>query len=277
MLKRLIYIAVSLLGILALCIVYQAVFSKLFSSDTQKRLELENERYRNALSQLESNVALLDAEIEFLKSRDAVIYKKIFKSGVPSMFDYPERDGISDVMESAARTESNWREIYSLLNDPDYTALPVFSPIENLEYTNVGASVGEKINPFYKMPIQHDGVDLVAPAGTEVHAVAPGTVTAVKKITGGKGIVVEITHRGGYVSRYAHLQEARVKERTRVFRGDVIGLVGDSGRAFSTHLHYELERDGQMLDPVYWFFGSTDPLSYSNMLVMSSISRQSMD
>jgi len=275
--KILLYSAFTIVGGFLLCVLYYLIFALCFSTDLEKQLEEENARYRESLPELEADVALLEGEIDYLKKRDAEIYKRSFKIEIPSMFNYPERDNISDVMESAARTEANWREIYSLLNSPRYTLPPVFSPIENLEYINVGASVGEKINPFYKMPIRHDGVDLVAPAGTPVHAVAGGLVTAVDQITGGKGTVVEITHSNGYVSRYAHLQEALVKKKTRVFRGDVIGLVGDSGRAFSTHLHYELEKDGQVLDPVYFFFDSNDPLSYYNMLVMSVVSRQSLD
>lgn len=271
------YTVQAVVGCLVLFSLYYILFAAFFSTDNEKRLEEENDRYRRALPEIEFDVALLNEEIRYLRSRDAGIYGTIFKTGTPSVFAYPDHEGIADVMESASRIEENWKEIYDILNTPGFSVPPVFAPIGNLEYTNIGASVGEKMNPFYKMPVHHDGVDIVAPPLTAVRASAPGIVSSVKNVTGGDGTVVEIVHAGGYVSRYAHLHKAMVGPRSRVGTGDVIGLVGDSGRSFTTHLHYELTKDGQLLDPVYWFFDSTDPTSYYNMLVMSTISRQSMD
>jgi murein DD-endopeptidase MepM/ murein hydrolase activator NlpD len=64
------------------------------------------------------------------------------------------------------------------------------------------------------------------------------------------GNVVEISHGGGFVTRYAHLQRRLVQKAQRVSRGDVIGRVGATGRATFSHLHYEVERGGERVDPL---------------------------
>ena len=91
------------------------------------------------------------------------------------------------------------------------------------------------------------------------------------------GSTVEITHEGGYVSVYAHLESRSVRRGQRVEAGQQIGTVGMSGRSFAPHLHYELHLNGRTLDPVNYFFGSVTPAEYANMLYMSVNTEQSMD
>ena len=79
-------------------------------------------------------------------------------------------------------------------------------------------------------------------------AVADGTVTAVETSRKGQGNVVEITHEGGYVTRYAHLSDIKVSRGQRVQRGRRIASVGISGNSFAPHLHFELLKDGEYLD-----------------------------
>ena len=112
--------------------------------------------------------------------------------------------------------------------------------------------------------------------GTPVYATAAGVVSlsgSSKK----SGSTVEITHEGGYVSVYAHLESRSVRRGQRVEAGQQIGTVGMSGRSFAPHLHYELHLNGRTLDPVNYFFGSVTPAEYANMLYMSVNTEQSMD
>lgn len=266
-------------GLIILMTLYYVIFTLCFSTDAQRRLEAENAFYKNELPQLEGDVDLLEKELEYLKAEDGTIYAGLFKTRVPSADGFLKSRALSgeDVMASARRTEENFREIFALLEDPSATRPPLRAPIENLDYMNVGASTGEKMNPFFKMQIAHNGVDLLAPPQTQVLACRDGRVSYVKNSEGGKGLEVEIVHGGGYVSRYACLEKAFVKKGARVREGGCIGLVGNSGRSLTTHLHYELEKDGVSVDPVYWFLDSADPLKYYKMLVMSAVSGQSLD
>ena len=153
----------------------------------------------------------------------------------------------------------------------------VLNPLKDFSFAQTGASVGERINPFYKVKIMHNGLDLIAPAGDPVPAAGDGVVTEVTKSRKGLGNVVTITHKGGYKTRYAHLADIEVRKGNRVRKGKVIGYVGVSGNSFAPHLHYEVYRDTSIMDPVHYMFESVTPDEYVNMLVMSASTGQSMD
>lgn len=137
--------------------------------------------------------------------------------------------------------------------------------------------MGEKINPFYKVKIMHNGLDLIAPAGDPVYATADGYVSDVTMSRKGLGNVVTINHGNGYVTRYAHLADIEVRKGRKVKTGTRIGYVGVSGNSFAPHLHYEVIRDTVVVDPVSHFFASVTPDEYVNMLIMSASTGQSMD
>lgn len=284
-------IAVSFL----LSAVYYLVFALIFSSETDNRLRAENRLYRRYLPEVRSSVALLDDELDYLSARDADIYKEVFKADAPSVSRLLEGDVLvseqySDdallkrasrqsmrAMKSMEKTEECWKEIFDSLSSAGFVMPPMLTPVENLHYSNVGASVGDKMNPFLKIATRHEGLDIVAPAMTPVIATAPGVVTKVQSNLSGHGNQVEISHSGGYVTRYYHLAQMSVKKGQKVKAGTEIGKIGDSGRSFTTHLHYEVERNGVKLDPNNFFFGNIKPDEYVKFMIMSSSSGQSMD
>ena len=97
----------------------------------------------------------------------------------------------------------------------------------------------------------HTGIDLPAPAGTWVSAAAAGHVIAVRHL-GSSGLEVDIVHAPGLVTRYAHLgtvAPALAEGRTAVAAGERIGRVGRTGVTYGTHLHFEVHRDGKLIDP----------------------------
>ena len=177
----------------------------------------------------------------------------------------------------AARVEDNFRKALGLVASGDRALPPMSLPLESVSFAQVGASVGQKVNPFYKVETAHNGVDLIAPQGDPVLAVADGTVTNVISERKGLGNVVEITHPGGYVTRYAHLADVRVSRGQKVQRGRRIASVGISGNSFAPHLHFELLKDGQYLDPVDCFFAGVTPDGYAGMKLMASRTGQSLD
>jgi murein DD-endopeptidase MepM/ murein hydrolase activator NlpD len=94
----------------------------------------------------------------------------------------------------------------------------------------------------------HRGIDIVAPANTEISAPADGVVSRAGRFPQ-LGRSLDIAHGYGYVTRYAHMNEILVKPGDRVRRGDTIGLVGSTGRSTGPHLHYEVFRDGRRVNP----------------------------
>ncbi len=112
---------------------------------------------------------------------------------------------------------------------------------------SVASPFGLRMRGFW--PDVHRGVDIAAPAGTEVRAMRGGTVT-VAGTMGGYGRVVYIDHGRGLTTIYAHLSEYTVQRGERVQHRQVIGRVGSTGNATGPHLHFEVLRNGRALDPV---------------------------
>ena len=103
----------------------------------------------------------------------------------------------------------------------------------------------------------HLGVDLAAPRGTRVSAPAAGVVIHVGHRLG-FGLVVELDHGAGVVTRYAHLRSAAVQEGETVRRGEAIAAVGTSGVTTGPHLHYEVMVHGRQVDPLRVRFGRAE-------------------
>jgi murein DD-endopeptidase MepM/ murein hydrolase activator NlpD len=110
------------------------------------------------------------------------------------------------------------------------------------------SNYGSRADPFTGKWTPHYGIDIAAAYGSPIWATADGTVIrAEKEKIGGNTVIV--SHRFGYTSVYCHLSKFNVKVGQKVKREDVIGFVGRSGRAFGTHVHYEVRRNGKALNP----------------------------
>jgi hypothetical protein len=281
---------------LSMAVLYYIVLAVFVSTEEERLLKMENKMYERELPELEARERLLSDVVMGLQVRDDKIYEEIFHTSAPNMdpgssLDFlVGLDSISDnnivmrsvgkleVMERhAARIEENFRKIIELVQDENFTAPPMRNPLENFSFAQTGASVGERINPFYKVKIMHNGLDLIAPAGNPVYAAEDGYVKDVVKSRKGLGNVVTIDHDNGYVTRYAHLADIEVRKGRRVKKGTRIGYVGVSGNSFAPHMHYEVIRDTTIVDPVNYFFSSVIPDEYVNMLIMSASTGQSMD
>lgn len=280
----------------SMAVLYYVIFALVFSTDEERRLRQENRMYEKEYPALEQKERLLSDVVEGLQVRDDRIYEEIFHASAPNMdpgssLDYlvgidsiPDRDivkrsaGRLKALESrAAAVESNFRTVIAAVQDKQTPIPPMANPLKEFSFARVGASVGDRINPFYKVKIAHNGLDLIAAAGEPVHAAADGVVENVTKSRKGLGNVVTINHGNGYRTRYAHLADIEVRKGRNVKRGTRIGYVGMSGNSFAPHLHYEVLRDTLVLDPVHYFFGSVSPEEYVNMLIMSASTGQSMD
>lgn len=279
----------------SLAVVYYFIFSIFISTDTERKLKAENKMYAKLGQELAEKDKLLSDVVTGLSLRDDDIYMSVFKTASPDMNEIVGNtllslaDSVSDrdlveyaaaltgaLEKSAARTEENFMEIFSLLKEGTPVP-PMYLPVNDLSYAQSGASVGDRINPFYKVSVRHNGIDLIARAGEPVYATSPGTVTAVERSRKGLGNLVEITHEGGFVTRYGCLQDITVSKGRIVRKGALIGHVGMSGKSYSPHLHYEVLRDGIPLDPVNCFYGDLMPDDYAKFAVRAAMSNQSMD
>ncbi len=107
---------------------------------------------------------------------------------------------------------------------------------------------GWRKDPWTGVREFHRGLDIVADAGLPILATADGVVSRSTRVSD-YGNTIDISHSAGYVTRYAHMSKILVKTGQAVQRGDVVGLVGSTGRSTGPHLHYEVFRDGRRVNP----------------------------
>lgn len=125
-------------------------------------------------------------------------------------------------------------------------AVPSLKPVEKLHFTSL---YGVRSDPFRGTAAMHAGVDIPGPVGTPIYASADGVVGR-SGWSGGYGNLVELEHGGKLQTRYGHLSKVMVAPGTRVKRGQVIGLMGSTGRSTGSHLHYEVRIDGRAVNPI---------------------------
>ena len=280
----------------SLAVVYYVVFSFVISTDSERALKRENQMYRQMYKDMADREVLLGEVLEGLKAKDDEIYHRLFNSDAPDLGSIYSGGLLSDVdsipdglivgYSSAkldtldritAKVEANFRVILKVLSDSSSSLPPMTNPLDGFSYARTGASVGDRINPFYKVKAFHGGLDLISQQGEAVKAAADGVVKEVVHSTMGLGNVVSIEHADGYLTRYAHLENTRVVKGQKVTRGQVVGQVGMSGNSFAPHLHYEVMKDTLRMDPLNYLFASVSPDDYMGMLFMSVNTGQSMD
>jgi murein DD-endopeptidase MepM/ murein hydrolase activator NlpD len=113
----------------------------------------------------------------------------------------------------------------------------------------ISSHFGYRSDPFTGRGAFHAGVDFAGPPGTRVISTGPGVVSF-SGYKNGYGNVVEITHPTGYLTRYGHNARNLVREGQTVQKGDPIAVIGSTGRSTGTHVHFEVERDGNTLNPM---------------------------
>lgn len=279
----------------SLAVVYYILFSLFINTDSDRKLKRENQMYREMYGQMTEKEGLIGDVLKGLETKDNEIYRQLFNSDAPDLgglspngllssvdsiqdkdiVEYSEKK-LDMLFKASEKINSDLRKVEQACQSGRQLP-PLSTPLESFSYARTGASVGDKINPFYKVPVYHGGLDLISQQGDSVLASADGIVRNVIHSNKGLGNVVEIDHGNGYVTRYAQIENTRVVKGQKVTRGKLIGQVGMSGNSFAPHLHYEVLKDTVRLNPVNFFFASVSPDEYMGMLFMSANTGQSMD
>lgn len=152
---------------------------------------------------------------------------------------------------TTAAADEQFRALFQTWKRLDTTestviAIPSAQPVANLSFTS---NFGVRSDPFRGTAAMHAGVDIPGPIGTPIYATADGVVARSER-SGGYGNLVEINHGKGIETRYGHLSKLIVAPNTRVRRGQLIGLMGSTGRSTGSHLHYEVRIDGRAVNPL---------------------------
>jgi murein DD-endopeptidase MepM/ murein hydrolase activator NlpD len=148
--------------------------------------------------------------------------------------------------------------------------MPAIQPISQKDLIMISSNFGVRSDPFLYHQEVHYGLDFVAATGKDVYATGDGSVTLVKESRIGYGNEIFIDHGFGFGSRYAHLSQILVKEGQKIKRGQLIGKVGESGRATGPHLHYEVLYENKPVNPSFYFDNSLTVEEYQRIVKLAS-------
>lgn len=292
--KALKYFVMSLL----LAVLYYVIFSLFVSTDEERALERETALMQQEYEKMLQRSEVLENTIIGLQQRDREIYRSIFNAEPPVFYStggYDMFEGIDTTrMESivqdsklrlavlergADRVDASIEAINTNLVElgKGATAIPSIVPLRNFSINQSGASVGKKVNPFYKSVTMHTGMDLLAGTGAEVLAAADGVVEKATRKGKKDGNSITINHKNGYVTKYNNLGNILVRQGQKVSQGTVIGRVGMSGMSFAPHLHYEVWYNDEVMDPMNYFFASLTPQMFREMAIVVANTGQSLD
>ena len=243
------------------------------------------------------------AALESVEERDNSIYRLYFEAnpipeeaktcqGFGGINRYKELEGYDNsklIIETQRRIDVLQKQIVVQSKSLDEIAvlaenkekflacIPAIQPVNNEDLTRMASGYGYRTDPFTKARKFHWGMDFTAPRGTPVYASGDGVVKRADASSSGYGKHIRIDHGFGYVSLYAHLYKYNVRKNQKVKRGDLIGFVGSTGRSEAPHLHYEVFKDGERINPINFYYGSLTPAEFSVMLKTAELENQSLD
>jgi murein DD-endopeptidase MepM/ murein hydrolase activator NlpD len=278
------------------------VFTTFFDSPKEKRLKREITQLELQYKLLDKRMARVDQVLGELQEKDDDIYRVIFEAepipqsvrdagfgGVNRYKNLESLDNAEIVLNTTRRLDEltkklvvqsrSFDEVITLAKNKEemLASIPAIQPVSNEKLTRVASGFNYRIHPIYKVRHFHTGIDFTAPRGTEIYATGNGVVEDVIMKKRGYGYHVIIDHGYGYKTLYAHMSRFNVKKGQRVNRGDVIGFIGSTGTSTAPHLHYEVIKNGEKINPMNFFFNDLTPEEYEKVLELSSKSNQSFD
>lgn len=154
--------------------------------------------------------------------------------------------------------------------------IPAIQPISNKDLTRTASGYGMRIDPIYRTPRFHSGMDFSAKVGTEIYATGDGVVTSAAWKQG-YGNCLTIDHGYGFQTLYGHMSKYKARVGQKVKRGEVIGEVGNTGKSTGPHLHYEVIVRGRHDNPSRYYYMDLTPEEYDRMIQIAENHGQVMD
>ena len=156
-------------------------------------------------------------------------------------------------------------------------AIPAIQPVRNENLRRMASGFGYRSDPFTKIRKFHEGMDFSAKTGTPIFATGDGVVARADNSASGFGNHIVIRHGFGYETLYGHLSKYKSRVGQRVNRGDIIGYVGSTGRSQAPHLHYEVHKNGEVVNPLNFYYGNISAAEYVAISKIANQENQSLD
>lgn len=270
-------------------------------SPKERALKQENEQYRIQIKFLHKKVAELGVQIADLHQRDANIYRAIFEAepldidkikATQSEVDrYRSLEGLNnaeelvtlnkkiDILGKQVTVQSkSFDELIVLAKNKTafLASIPAIQPVTNEDLTRIASGYGYRIHPIFKTHKFHAGIDFTAPKGTPIYATGNGIVSTAEN-SNGYGNHVVVNHGFGYSSLYAHMSRIKARVGQKVTRGELIGYVGSTGTSTAPHLHYEVVKGANKVNPINYFFKGITEEEFQAIRSIASREGQSFD
>ncbi len=258
-----------------------------YTTPKEAKLLESKQVFIHKYDQLNSQINQLDKQLNTLAQKDDKVYRNVFGlPQIPQTWRYAGIGGSIDKDLNASRItkqtetklkllakktyiqQNSYKELIEVISNKELMAssIPAIRPLARKDIIRFSSPFGYRMHPILHVIKFHTGIDLTARIGTPVYATGDGLIVRADYSSGGYGNIVVISHGFGYESYYAHLSKILVKPGQKVKRGDLIGLVGTTGRSTGPHLHYEIRINGKPVNPVNFYYNDITDQEYSLMV-----------
>lgn len=279
-----------------------AIAFRFVDSPKEKLLRAEIAQLHDQYAALQRQINDLDQSVSTLEHRDNNIYRSVFESAPLAdsirigkrytkagevSFDYASSEQIVTSLKKnvtnlvqrikVQRNSYDTLEHFVESKKQMLSAIPAIQPVSNKTLERLASGFGYRIDPIYKTPKLHTGLDFAAPLGTPIYATGDGRVSESGFESDGYGNHVVIDHGYGYQTLYGHMIKIKAHSGEHVKRGQVIGWVGSTGKSTGPHCHYEVIKNGNKIDPVHFFFNDLSATDYERLVNIAAAGNQSFD
>jgi murein DD-endopeptidase MepM/ murein hydrolase activator NlpD len=291
--------AAALFGFLCFVILLNTPF---FETPKDRLQAREIEYMKLQYNELNRKSKLMEEALASIEDRDNNVYRTYFnatpisdeqrKTGFGGVNRYSGLAGYnnSELVEATTKRldvlakelviqSKSLDEIAKLAKDKNklLAAIPAIQPVKNEDLRQMASGFGYRSDPFTKIRKFHAGMDFSARTGTPIYATGDGVVSAADNKMSGYGNRVVINHGFGYQTLYGHMSKFAVRAGQKVKRGDVIGYVGSTGRSEAPHLHYEVHKNGEVVNPLNFYYGNISAKEFVLISKLANQENQSLD
>lgn len=277
-----------------------------FPSPAEKMLMQENDVLRGEIDNAYQQLDEIASVVGNLQERDAYAHRMIFgmkpidenvwQGGIgghdayndlrqlPKSGEYmAQLRGKIDQLRHQVDLQSRSLDSITLMaseKEKMLASIPSIKPVRMDKYSRKLLQLsgfGYRVHPIYKKRRMHYGIDFNAPKNTSIQATGAGEVIVAGNRRDGYGNCVIVDHGFGFQTLYAHMEKISVKKGQKVTRGETLGLIGSTGRSTGAHLHYEVIKDGEKVDPIQYCTDGLTPAEYQELVDLSKQENQSFD
>ena len=279
------------------------VFNIVYDSPEERQLRVEKDDLLIQYQLMNRKLDQMGIILEDIENRDDDIYRTIFEaepiadnirqSGIGGVNRYKNLDRFRNeagiVIQTSQKLDRLAKQLYIQSKSFDevmglakqkedlLASIPAIQPVSNKDLKRLSSGFGMRIHPIPKIKQFHWGMDFTAPTGTEIYSTGKGKVVFASNSHNGYGNHVIVDHGYGYQTLYAHMSKIGVRVGQAVKRGEVLGHVGNTGLSSAPHLHYEVIKDGNKVNPVNYYFNDLSPEEYDLLIQLASQENQSFD